>query len=104
MRKLVSVVVLVAAAAVGCGTAAATTNPVPSQVHTQRIEEDDPRWDCRTMGNHVCGDNATALLPHQDVPGFYSWDGDEWMFNPAAGHYSVDPDRGGCGLEPRARW
>ncbi|WP_263729976.1 hypothetical protein [Cellulomonas sp. SG140] len=20
-----------------------------------RIEEDDPRWDCRTMGNHVCG-------------------------------------------------
>lgn len=20
-----------------------------------RIEEDDPRWDCRTMGNRVCG-------------------------------------------------
>jgi hypothetical protein len=20
-----------------------------------RIEEDDPRWDCNTMGNHVCG-------------------------------------------------
>lgn len=21
----------------------------------QRIEEDDPRWNCKTMGNHVCG-------------------------------------------------
>jgi hypothetical protein len=28
------------------------------------IEEDDPRWDCRTMGNRECGpDNA------QGVPG-----------------------------------
>jgi hypothetical protein len=32
-----------------------------SLAHTQRIErgqvihEDDPRWDCRTMGNHTCG-------------------------------------------------
>jgi hypothetical protein len=50
--------------------------------HT-RIEEDQPGWDCHTMGNHVCGDNATAPLPHQDVPGFYTWDGDEWVFNPA---------------------
>lgn len=23
----------------------------------QRITEDDPRWDCRTMGNKVCGPN-----------------------------------------------
>lgn len=21
----------------------------------ERIEEDDPRWDCRTMGNRICG-------------------------------------------------
>lgn len=21
----------------------------------ERIEEDDPRWDCATMGNRVCG-------------------------------------------------
>lgn len=20
-----------------------------------RVEEDDPRWDCRTMGNQICG-------------------------------------------------
>jgi len=25
---------------------------------TQRIEEDDPRFDCRTMGNRVCGKDA----------------------------------------------
>lgn len=28
---------------------------VPAQ---QRITEDDPRWDCRTMGNKICGPNA----------------------------------------------
>jgi len=21
----------------------------------RHITEDDPRWDCRTMGNHICG-------------------------------------------------
>jgi len=26
----------------------------PAQAHT--IEEDDPRWDCKTMGNHICGE------------------------------------------------
>lgn len=25
----------------------------------ERIEEDDPRWDCRTMGNKVCGPGAS---------------------------------------------
>lgn len=20
-----------------------------------RIQEDDPRWNCHTMGNHICG-------------------------------------------------
>ena len=28
---------------------------VRTQMTTPRIEEDDPRWDCRTMGNHICG-------------------------------------------------
>jgi hypothetical protein len=27
--------------------------------HT-RIEEDDPGWDCHTMGNHVCGPATTG--------------------------------------------
>lgn len=27
------------------------------------IVEDDPRWDCRTMGNKICGsDIASAIL------------------------------------------
>lgn len=24
--------------------------------HAIRIEEDDPRWNCQTMGNHICGE------------------------------------------------
>jgi len=23
--------------------------------HKARITEDDPRWNCTTMGNHICG-------------------------------------------------
>ena len=26
-----------------------------SALDVVRIEEDDPRWDCRTMGNRICG-------------------------------------------------
>jgi hypothetical protein len=29
-----------------------------TEVQTERIEEDDPRWDCETMGNRVCGPEA----------------------------------------------
>ena len=28
-----------------------------SPKQADRIEEDDPRWDCRTMGNRVCGED-----------------------------------------------
>jgi len=34
----------------GCGAG-------ESPKQADRIEEDDPRWDCRTMGNRVCGDD-----------------------------------------------
>lgn len=27
-------------------------------IDSPRIEEDDPRWDCRTMGNRICGEVA----------------------------------------------
>jgi hypothetical protein len=30
---------------------------------SQRIEEDDPRWDCHTMGNRICGDGDTGMYP-----------------------------------------
>lgn len=29
-----------------------------AQRQAERITEDDPRWDCRTMGNKICGPNA----------------------------------------------
>ena len=25
------------------------------KMHADHIEEDDPRWDCHTMGNKICG-------------------------------------------------
>lgn len=28
---------------------------------TEVIEEDDPRWDCETMGNKVCGPTAEEV-------------------------------------------
>jgi hypothetical protein len=36
-------------------------DPVPQvQGQSQRIAEDDPRWDCRIMGNKKCGPYAIA--------------------------------------------
>lgn len=28
---------------------------LPADVSSTRVQEDDSRWDCTTMGNHVCG-------------------------------------------------
>ncbi len=55
------------------------------------IQEDDPygRWDCRTMGNHVCGDengNLTLYITYAD--------GNIHGFELSA------PDRPGCFMEP----
>jgi hypothetical protein len=30
---------------------------------SSRIEEDDPRWDCRTMGDHYCGPGNDQGVP-----------------------------------------
>lgn len=27
----------------------------PANPPVQTIEEDEPGWDCQTMGNHICG-------------------------------------------------
>jgi hypothetical protein len=32
--------------------------PLMSAQQGTRISEDDPRWDCRTMGNRICGPGA----------------------------------------------
>jgi hypothetical protein len=31
------------------------TTIVPGTLAPDRIEEDEPGWDCRTMGNRLCG-------------------------------------------------
>lgn len=36
-------------------TVAPTPVPVPAPSPTTVIQEDDPNWDCRTMGNQICG-------------------------------------------------
>lgn len=44
----------------GAGTWTANADPGPGTA----ITEDDPRWDCRTMGDHVCGPhNSNAVAP-----------------------------------------
>ena len=37
-----------------------TVDKVQALRDQPRIEEDDPRWDCATMGNRICG---PARLP-----------------------------------------
>ena len=56
-----------------------------STVSTDRIEEDDPRWDCRTMGNHVCGEGATVNGAPVEA-GDYSQDTQQgaWLYPAAA--------------------
>ncbi|MFB8025929.1 MULTISPECIES: hypothetical protein [unclassified Streptomyces] len=57
LAGLLALVVLALAASVG----AARPDDVPARPVTvsvpggSRIEEDDPGWDCSTMGNRVCG-------------------------------------------------
>ena len=63
-----AVAAVIGATAAGVGTLYAATEPVqgtaypaPTQVRVWPqgsvgyVEEDDPRWDCATMGNRVCG-------------------------------------------------
>lgn len=50
-----------------------TTAPAPSTTvaptTTVPCHEDDPCWDCATMGNHICGSSTTvATLPHAPRP------------------------------------
>lgn len=37
------------------GTMTPSSRPSPAPVATVFIAEDDPRWDCHTMGNRICG-------------------------------------------------
>lgn len=56
-----------------------------SAVTVDRIEEDDPRWDCRTMGNQRCGEGA-AVNGAPVEAGDYSRDAQQgaWLYPAAA--------------------
>jgi hypothetical protein len=49
MRRTVAAVALVLVILTGC-----------QPTGTDRIEEDDPRWNCATMGNRECGPSVNA--------------------------------------------
>jgi len=47
-----------------------TSDPAPAE--DEIIEGDDPRWDCRTMGNRTCGvpgPGGEIFLVHHDDNG-----------------------------------
>ena len=44
-----------AAAVVGLATIAVGVTHADARPVAPKINEDDPRWDCRTMGNRQCG-------------------------------------------------
>lgn len=49
----------------------ATYQPYTPRVHSTqlpRITEDDPRWNCATMGDHQCGSQVTPNAPDHCVP------------------------------------
>lgn len=51
MRALLAVLLLA-----GCSTA-----------HAVKVSDDDPRWDCPTMGNRVCGKSAPGWMRDGDA-------------------------------------
>jgi hypothetical protein len=51
---------LLVTAALTEGPIGSQTTIVPSVPQQDRIEEDEPGWDCRTMGNKLCGPGAVS--------------------------------------------
>jgi hypothetical protein len=51
MKKIIAAVAITTALVLsGCGAS-------QSPKQADRIEEDEPGWDCHTMGNKVCGED-----------------------------------------------
>lgn len=47
---------------------------------TGLITEDDPRWDCRTMGNRACGTDDGKIIVHDESGSpVWTWSRDEWL-------------------------
>lgn len=55
MKRALAILVIIATM-IGMGEGSRTEDPTTKAGATiERITEDDPRWDCETMGNGVCG-------------------------------------------------
>lgn len=65
-RTIAAFGIAIAIATQGMISANAETLPVPV------IEEDQPGWDCATMGNRICGEPA-------EDPTVCTWDGSAWI-------------------------
>lgn len=57
--------------------------PLEAPGPAKALEEDDPNWDCRTMGNHICGSTIYFHL------------GNEWIGWPLD-----STERPSCWMEP----
>jgi hypothetical protein len=54
---------LLAAILIGCDPTSALRS-TEDRTAPAAVQEDSPAWDCRTMGNKVCGaDNAQGVAP-----------------------------------------
>lgn len=57
MGKIIAIIIAavfaIAITAAGCDTE--STTPTPERTHAERISDDDPRFNCLTMGNQRCG-------------------------------------------------
>lgn len=66
MKRLITAIALTTTLVLtGCSTT--------SQQQVDRCEEDQPCWDCETMGNKVCGEDlppAVVLIPSDQCPLF----------------------------------
>lgn len=48
-------IALIAVAALGAGILLTSGAPTKWDEPPKVLQEDDPGWDCRTMGNRICG-------------------------------------------------
>jgi len=77
MKKYLALLALALTMLTGCAASAVadTKTPIPAVDNDgPGIQEDDPAWDCWTMGNRTCGANpiqrteAWGLFDTSDVP------------------------------------
>ena len=66
MKEVIVTVVVVMGAMFGWSALAEWRSEPPG---VEQITEDDPRWDCETMGNRICGPMKQAGIGMEYQPG-----------------------------------